>query len=46
MAAVMMRWRDGAVSRKRNATLEAYRDMLRQRADISVSPDIVSGART
>lgn len=38
--------RDGAISRKRNAALEAYRDMLRQRADISVNPDIVTGART
>ncbi|HEY2386313.1 MAG TPA: SurA N-terminal domain-containing protein [Candidatus Binatia bacterium] len=38
--------RDSAISRKRSATLEAYRDVLRQRADISVNPDIVSGART
>jgi len=38
--------RDSAISRKRTATLEAYRDMLRQRADISVNPDVVSGART
>jgi peptidyl-prolyl cis-trans isomerase D len=38
--------RDSAISRKRSAALEAYRDMLRQRADISVNPDIVSGART
>jgi hypothetical protein len=38
--------RDNAVSRKRNAALEAYREMLRQRADISVNTDIVSGTRT
>jgi hypothetical protein len=38
--------RDGAVARKRNAVLDSYRDMLRQRADISINPDIVTGART
>jgi len=38
--------RDGATSRKRSAALEAYRDMLRQRADITVNPDIVTGTRT
>lgn len=38
--------RDGAIARKRNAALEAYRDMLRQRADITINPDIVTGART
>ncbi len=38
--------RDGATTRKRGAVLEAYRDMLRQRADITINPDIVTGART
>jgi peptidyl-prolyl cis-trans isomerase D len=38
--------RDGATSRKRSAVLDAYRDMLRQRSDITVNPDIVTGART
>ena len=38
--------RDGASTRKRGAVLEAYRDMLRQRADITINPDIVTGART
>jgi peptidyl-prolyl cis-trans isomerase D len=40
--------RDGAVSRKRNAALEAYRTMLRQRADpdTTINLDIVSGTRT
>jgi peptidyl-prolyl cis-trans isomerase D len=38
--------RDGAISRKRAQVLESYRNMLRQRADISINPDIVTGART
>jgi len=38
--------RDTAIARKRNAAIEAYRDMLRQRADISINPDVVTGART
>ncbi|MBI3770310.1 MAG: SurA N-terminal domain-containing protein [Deltaproteobacteria bacterium] len=38
--------RDGATVRKRSAVLEAYRDMLRQRADITINPDIVTGTRT
>jgi len=37
---------DTAIARKRNAAIEAYRDMLRQRADISINPDVVTGART
>jgi peptidyl-prolyl cis-trans isomerase D len=36
--------RSAAVSRRRNETLEAYRDLLRQRADISVNPSIITGA--
>ena len=38
--------RDGALARRRTEVLESYRDMLRQRADISVNPDIVTRART
>ncbi len=38
--------RSSAAARKRNATLEAYRDMLHRRADIAINPDIVTGART
>ncbi len=40
--------RDGAISRKRTAALEAYRTMLRLRSKdtTSINVDIVSGART
>jgi peptidyl-prolyl cis-trans isomerase D len=37
--------RTAALSRKRAHLLEAYRDMLRQRADVSINPDVVPGAR-
>jgi peptidyl-prolyl cis-trans isomerase D len=38
--------RDAALARKRSQLLEAFRDMLRRRADIRVNPDIVTAART
>ena len=38
--------RDGAIARKRVQVLENYRNALRQRADISVNPDIVTNARS
>ena len=38
--------RNGAATRKRSDAIEAYRDLLRQRADIAINPDIVTGART
>jgi len=38
--------RDGALARRRTEVLESYRDMLRQRADISINPDVVTRART
>ena len=37
--------RDTTLARKRQDILESYRDFLRQRADITVNPDIMSGAR-
>ena len=37
--------RDGALARKRVQILESYRDALRQRADISVNPEVVTKAR-
>jgi len=37
--------RDSALARKRVHVLESYRNALRQRADISVNPDIVTNAR-
>ncbi len=38
--------RSSAAARKRNAAIEAYRDMLKRRADVAINPDIVTGART
>ncbi len=37
--------RDSALARKREQVLESYRTLLRQRADISVNPDIMAGGR-
>jgi peptidyl-prolyl cis-trans isomerase D len=37
--------RNTALARRRTQTLEAYRDMLRQRAEITVNPAIVTSAR-
>jgi len=36
--------RSTALSRRRIQTLDAYRDMLRQRAEISVNPNVITGA--
>jgi len=37
--------RDSILARKRQNVLESYRNVLRQRAEIMVNPDIMSGAR-
>lgn len=34
--------RDGAMARRRQDVLESYRNMLRQRADISINPNVVT----
>ena len=36
--------RDQAVARKRQDVLEAYRNMLRERAEITVNPDVMARA--
>jgi len=36
--------RDQAIARKRQDVLEAYRNTLRERADISVNPDVIARA--
>ena len=36
--------RDQAVSRKRQDVLEAYRNELRERAEITVNPDVMARA--
>lgn len=38
--------RDGALTRRRGEVLQAYREMLRQRADVSYNPDVVTGGRS
>ncbi len=38
--------RDGALARRKNEVLEAYREMLKARADVSINPDVITGGRS